>query len=85
MMVCDAGGCNSTAGDDAVTYQGFAMSKIEVQLEEVIERMQAIQRAIKSSGQPASRFELQALKDLGREYARLVDELETSLDCSSRD
>ena len=51
------------------------MSEIQEQLERVITRMQKIQRAIKSSGQPASMFELQELKDLGREYARLVDDM----------
>jgi hypothetical protein len=51
------------------------MSESEEELERVIARMQAIQRAIKSSRQPASMFELQELKDLGREYARIVDSL----------
>ena len=51
------------------------MHEAEERLERVIARMQAIQRAIKSSGQPASLFELQELKDLGREYARIIDDL----------
>ncbi len=51
------------------------MSEVQEQLEHVITRMQKIQRAIKSSAQPPSMLELQALKDLGREYARLVDSL----------
>ena len=51
------------------------MCDVKEQLERVIARMQAIQRAIKSSGQPASLFELQELKDLGREYARVIDSL----------
>jgi len=51
------------------------MSEAQEQLEHVIARMQKIQRAIKSSGQPPSMLELQALKDLGREYARLVDNM----------
>ena len=51
------------------------MYEVQEKLERVIVRMQAIQRAIKSSGQPASMFELQELKDLGREYARIIDEL----------
>jgi len=55
--------------------QGLAMYETQEQLERVITRMQAIQRAIKSSGQPASMFELQELKDLGREYARIIDDL----------
>jgi len=51
------------------------MCEIQEKLEQVIARMQAIQRAIKASGQPASMFELQELKDLGRDYARLVDDM----------
>jgi len=46
--------------------------------------MQSIQRAIKASGQPASMFELQELKDLGMEYARLVDDLANSQSGPSR-
>jgi hypothetical protein len=51
------------------------MSETQQHLEKVIARMQSIQRAIKSSGQPASMFELQELKDLGAEYAKIVDSL----------
>lgn len=51
------------------------MSETQQHLEKVIARMQTIQRAIKSSGQPASMFELQELKDLGAEYAKIVDSL----------
>ena len=54
------------------------MCEIQEKLERVIARMQSIQLAIKSSGQPASMFELQELKDLGREYARLGAELANS-------
>jgi len=54
------------------------MFEIEDKLERVIARMQVIQGAIKASGQPASMFELQELKDLGSEYARLVDDLANS-------
>jgi len=60
------------------------MGEIQDKLERVITRMQAIQRAIKASGQPASMFELQELKDLGTEYARLVDELANSQTGPSR-
>ena len=60
------------------------MAETEKNLERVITRMQAIQRAIKASGQPASMFELQELKDLGVEYARLVDDLANSPVGSSR-
>ena len=54
------------------------MCEIQEKLERVIARMQAIQRAIKSSGQPASMFELQELKDLGRAYAHIIDDLANS-------
>ena len=60
------------------------MCDAKEQLERVITRMQVIQRAIGASGQPASMFELQELKDLGREYARLVDELANTLTDPSR-
>ena len=60
------------------------MCEAQEQLERVIARMQVIQRAIRSSRQPASMFELQELKDLGREYARLVDELANTLTDPSR-
>ena len=60
------------------------MCEIQEKLAQVIARMQAIQRAIKSSGQPASLFELQELKDLGVEYARLVDQLANLPDGPSR-
>jgi hypothetical protein len=60
------------------------MCEIQEKLEQVIARMQTIQRAIKASGQPASMFELQELKDLGVEYAGLVDQLANSPDGPSR-
>jgi hypothetical protein len=47
----------------------------EVRLERIIGRMQFIQRAIKSSGQPASVGELSELKKLGSEYARIIEQL----------
>ena len=56
------------------------MNNAQQRLEKVIARMQTIQRAIKSSGQPASLFELQELKDLGIEYAQIVDSLESTPD-----
>ena len=37
--------------------------------------MQNIQKAIKASGQPPSMLELGELKELGNEYARIVDDL----------
>lgn len=51
-------------------------------LEAIIKRMQKIQRAIKASAQPASMRELAELKDLGREYARIIDRIANSQDGS---
>ena len=48
------------------------------QLEDTIRRMQVIQRAIRASGQPPSLFEITELKNLGREYARIVEQLAKS-------
>jgi hypothetical protein len=48
---------------------------LQDQLEKIIRRMQKIQRAIKASRQPASMLELMELKQLGTEYARIVDRL----------
>ena len=42
-------------------------------LGEIIGRMQTIQNAIKASGQPPSMLALSELKELGNEYARIVD------------
>ena len=42
-------------------------------LEKIILRMQHIQKAIKASAQPPSMLELSELKELGNEYARIVD------------
>jgi len=64
--------------------QGLSMCEAQEQLERVIARMQVIQRAIRSSRQPASMFELQELKDLGREYASLVEDLAKTLNDPSR-
>ena len=58
--------------------------KIQADLEIVIGRMQAIQRAIKASGQPASMLELVELKDLGVKYARLVEQMANTQDDPSR-
>jgi hypothetical protein len=44
-------------------------------LEEIVNRMQVIQRAIKSLGAPPSMLEIGELKELGREYAEIVDRL----------
>ncbi len=47
-------------------------------LGKIIKRMRKIQRGIKASGQPASMRELAELKDLGREYARIIEQIANS-------
>ena len=42
-------------------------------LGKIIRRMKKIQKAIKASGHPPSMLELSELKELGNEYARIVD------------
>ena len=47
--------------------------KAQQRLEKIILRMQTIQKAIKASSQPPSMLELSELKELGNEYAQIVD------------
>ena len=58
------------------------MTDSQDELEQIISRMTSIQRTIKASGQPPSMFELQDLKDLGIEYARLIEALSGSAERS---
>jgi hypothetical protein len=53
------------------------------QLERIIHRMQQIQRAIRSSRQPPSMLELEELKSLGRDYARIIDQMANPPDDSA--
>lgn len=50
-------------------------AELQERLEEIIRRMQKIQRAIRASRQPVSRLELMELRDLGGEYARIIEKL----------
>jgi division protein CdvB (Snf7/Vps24/ESCRT-III family) len=50
-------------------------AELQGRLEAIIRRMQKIQRSIKASRQPVSRLELMELMDLGREYARIIEQL----------
>jgi hypothetical protein len=50
-------------------------AELQERLEEIIRRMQKIQRAIRASRQPVSRLELMELRDLGGEYARIIEQL----------
>ncbi len=56
--------------------------ELQERLEEIIRRMQKIQRSIQASRQPASRLELKELRDLGLEYARIIEQLSDSPDAS---
>lgn len=54
-----------------------ARGEAEAELERIIGRMQELQRAIATTGQPASFLQLEELRELGREYARIVERLGT--------
>lgn len=45
----------------------------------IIQQMQVIQQQIAGSSQPAAMHELDALVGLGREYAKLVEQLQGSV------
>jgi hypothetical protein len=51
------------------------MGEAEKDLERVVSRMKQIQRDISRSGHPASIMQIEELKELGMEYARIVDRL----------
>ncbi len=51
------------------------MGEAEKDLEQVVTRMKQIQRDISRSGHPASIMQIEELKALGNEYARIIDRL----------
>ena len=51
------------------------MGEAEQDLERVVSRMKQIQRDISRSGHPASVMQIEELKALGSEYARIIDRL----------
>lgn len=59
----------------AMNKDRLTTSELQARLEIIIRRMQKIQRSIKVSRQPATRLELMELKDLGRQYARIIEQL----------
>ena len=65
---------NSPA-EKATDEHVLTTAELQERLEKIIRRMQKIQRSIQASRQPASRLELMELKDLGREYARVIEQL----------
>jgi len=54
--------------------------RLRAQIDEVIAGLKKIQKQIGDSRQPASMLELEALKELGRRYAALDQELKTYLE-----
>ncbi len=46
------------------------------QIGQIIDRLQAVQRDIAGTRQPASSFELETLQELGERYAELYGELQ---------
>lgn len=51
------------------------MGEAEQDLERVVSRMKQVQRDISRSGHPASVMQIEELKQLGSEYARIIDRL----------
>ena len=51
-------------------------TQLQAQIDAVIKRLQKIQRGIAGSRQPASQLELATLQALGRDYARLQQQLQ---------
>jgi hypothetical protein len=50
-------------------------AELQMQIEQVIGRLQKIQRYIAGSRQPATRVELERLQELGRSYEQLQRQL----------
>jgi hypothetical protein len=51
-------------------------AELQMQIEQVIGRLQKIQRYIAGSRQPATRIELETLQELGRSYEQLQRQLQ---------
>lgn len=52
--------------------------KLLSRLDQIVNRMQDIQRAIRSVGAPPSLLEIGELKELGQEYAEIIGRLNKS-------
>lgn len=50
-------------------------AELEARISEIIKQLQKIQKAIHSTGQPASTLELAMLRELGEEYGKLVEKI----------
>jgi hypothetical protein len=56
-----------------MSVRSLEQAVLQDRLESIIDRMQFIQRAIRTSGQPVSAGELAELRKLGREYTDIME------------
>jgi len=59
--------------------------KLLSRLDQIVNRMQDIQRAIRSSSAPPSLLEIGELKELGLEYADIIDRLKARQEAAAAD
>ncbi len=59
--------------------------KLLYRLDRIVNRMQDIQRAIRSIGAPPSLLEIGELKELGLEYADIIERLKARQDAAAAD
>ena len=59
--------------------------KLLSRLDQIVNRMQDIQRAIRSVGAPPSLLEIGELKELGQEYAEIIGRLKNHQDAAAAD
>lgn len=75
IIFCQAGMTANSPETRVLNNNLLTAAELQDRLEEIIRRMQKIQRSIQASRQPASRLELMELRDLGGEYARIIEQL----------
>ena len=56
-----------------MSIRSLEQAVLQDRLESIIDRMQYIQRAIRTSGQPVTMGEIAELRKLGREYADIME------------
>ena len=59
-------------------------AELRLQIDDIIDRLKVVQKTIAGSRQPASRFELEELKELGKRYTALNRELQNFVDEKNR-
>jgi hypothetical protein len=59
--------------------------KLLSRLDQIVKRMQDIQRKIKSVGAPPSLLEIGELKELGQEYGEIIERLQSRRDTAAAD